>query len=335
LKNVKGNYLIARGEDLEKVKKDLPDVQAYTSGFPKLPIQRVGMRNVEVPFQYRWPSSGQKERVLATIDSFTNLDRDHKGINMSRITRIIMDVMGDPLRSFSDFGEVAQALKAAHGSRYIQIQGRFVLPYQAQTPVSDLTSPETIHLGLESILDGDLLRNFLSLKSTEMSLCPCSKEMSLLKNNISAEERAQLDSLTPKLREKVLAAGFGAHNQKSQVELRVELAQGISLDPGILLKLVKNSVSSPTLTILKRPDEKYETEVAYMGAYIDQDGQLLPQKNGGPMFVEDIARNLSRGLDELIKADVIVDYRVEVNNEESIHSNGILATAVMGPASNS
>jgi GTP cyclohydrolase I len=316
---------------LEQVKKDLPDVQSYTSGFPQLPIQRVGMRNVEVPFLYRWPHSGQKERVLATFDSFTNLDPGHKGINMSRITRTIMGVLGDPMRSFSDFSEVAQALKGAHGSQYIQIQGRFVLPYQARTPITELTSPETIHLGLESILEGDKLRNFLSLKSTEMSLCPCSKEMSLLKNNISASERAELQALSPELREKVLAAGFGAHNQKSQVELRVELAPGVSMDPDVLLQIIKRSVSSPTLTILKRPDEKYETEVAYMGATISPEGKMVPTGHGGPMFVEDIARNLAQGLDALMAKATIVDYRVEVNNEESIHSNGILATAVMGP----
>lgn len=101
----------------------------------------------------------------------------------------------------------------------------------------------------------------------------------------------------------------GAHNQLSIATITVELNKFLWIED--IIELVEKSVSCPVWTTLKRPDEKYVTETAY----------------NNPKFCEDIARDISIKLDELINVNTINDYSVVVNHFESIHNH--IATAII------
>ena len=73
-----------------------------------------------------------------------------------------------------------------------------------------------------------------------------------------------------------------------------------------IVEIVEKSASAPIFTLLKRPDEKYVTELAY----------------DNPKFVEDVARDVAL---ELKKYDKIKWYRVEVESFESIHAHNAYA----------
>ena len=95
--------------------------------------------------------------------------------------------------------------------------------------------------------------------------------------------------------------------------------------------LLDKAFSCPTKTVLKRPDEKYETEVSYMGGFFDttyNPPKFVHVEGSGPKFVEDIARDVADQLQEQLDVS-ISDYVIVVNNDESIHSGDILATAVL------
>jgi GTP cyclohydrolase I len=156
--------------------------------------------------------------------------------------------------------------------------------------------------------------------------------MSLLSNNLNQEERDALSqaNLPDSLREKLQEAGFGAHNQKSRIEIKVELHPELQASAVLawILNIAAKAASSITLSALKRPDEKYITEMSYGGFFIDENFKMQRGEGRGPKFVEDIARQAAESLHAIV-GGMILDFVVVVNNEESIHSNDIAATAIL------
>ena len=108
------------------------------------------------------------------------------------------------------------------------------------------------------------------------SLCPCSKEIS----------------------------DYGAHNQRSEVTIRVELKAPIEWHE--LVRFAEDSASSELWSLLKRPDEKWVTEQAYEN----------------PKFVEDLVRDVALLLN---KDPRVGGNSVDVENFESIHNHSAYA----------
>ena len=140
--------------------------------------------------------------------------------------------------------------------------------------------------GVESLLEyqGRLIREVRGGVGTTWaevvvpvkSLCPCSKEIS----------------------------DYGAHNQRSNVTIRLELLAPISWRE--LVRFAEDQASSEIWSSLKRADEKWITERAYEN----------------PKFVEDMVRDVALALN----ADARVGrYLVDVENFESIHAHSAVA----------
>lgn len=322
--------------------QNLPDMQKTTTGFAKIAINKVGMRNVELPISFFHPILQEVITSKGTFSSYCNLVEDVKGVNMSRISRSLIDVLktmdySKESNLFKMMEDFSYELKKAHQTDNIYTKLRLDYPVYATTPYTMLDSPEYVQLTLETTLKGDELKNYLSIHRIGMSLCPCSKEMSLLGNNVTQEELELLKNLPATLSSKVLAAGFGAHNQRSHVDLTVEVPTGAVLDIESLIKKIDDSYSCTTKTVLKRPDEKYETEVSYLGGFFAEtefgEFEFTKVEGSGPKFVEDIARDVATKLNSLLDKDIL-DYVVVVNNDESIHSGDIEATAILSAGRN-
>ena len=96
----------------------------------------------------------------------------------------------------------------------------------------------------------------------------------------------------------------GAHNQRGTIKIDVKTRHFIWYEE--LIDIAEASASSPLYTTLKRTDEKYVTEHAY----------------ANPRFVEDAAREVVL---RLRKDGRIEEFRVEVENFESIHNHNAYA----------
>ncbi|MEM8883638.1 MAG: GTP cyclohydrolase FolE2 [Planctomycetota bacterium] len=96
----------------------------------------------------------------------------------------------------------------------------------------------------------------------------------------------------------------GAHNQRGHVTVTVELKRFVWIEE--VIELVEGAASCDLYAVLKRPDEKFVTEQAY----------------DNPKFVEDIARDVAVALNAESR---IGEYRVEVENFESIHNHNAYA----------
>lgn len=310
----------------------LPDMQKSETGFYKKGIEKVGVRciNSYIPIKMK---DGSVQKPLATVSSYCSLEGTKKGINMSRISRTINKVLAEDSSGdgFRDLERFVKELKEAHQSPDIYIKAKFQLLLNDNSPMSNLYSQEPVSIVIESQFKDDEYKTFLTVETVEMSLCPCSKTMSMLVNNVTEDERELIETLPDSLKFKILSSGYGSHNQKSFIRATVELKPDSKEDLWIedIRSMIQASSSCPSYSVLKRNDEKFVTEVSYMGGYFDDDKTFNKiEGNFGPKFVEDIIRDLANKLDsELDKT--INDYVLVCNNQESIHSGDIQATSIL------
>lgn len=96
----------------------------------------------------------------------------------------------------------------------------------------------------------------------------------------------------------------GAHSQRAEIRLALRLRGFNWLEE--FIEMAESAGSSPTFPLLKREDEKRVTEQAF----------------AAPCFVEDVARNMARGLEDHLQVSW---FRVEVESLESIHAHNAYA----------
>jgi GTP cyclohydrolase IB len=253
----------------------IPDTQSERDE-RHLAIQRVGVKDVRYPLTLKVAGAQQATAALWTLD--VALPAEQKGTHMSRFVAWL-DALSEALDAaglLRGLDAMLDKLHAAEG----RIEAKFSFFLRKRAPVS----------GLQSLLDyqGALVAERRSGRSSVWvevgvpvkSLCPCSKEIS----------------------------DYGAHNQRSLVTIRVEVAQpdAAPIEWHELVRFAEDAASSEIWPMLKRADEKWVTERAYEN----------------PKFVEDLVRDVALALN----ADARVGrYSVDVENFESIHNHSAYA----------
>ncbi|MEM9284126.1 MAG: GTP cyclohydrolase FolE2 [Verrucomicrobiota bacterium] len=105
---------------------------------------------------------------------------------------------------------------------------------------------------------------------------------------------------------------YGAHSQRGWISVKLDWNAGDEIiSPGEIFEKLQHAGSAPIYPLLKRPDERHVTMTAY-----EQ-----------PAFVEDVARQAVVSLREDSR---ISDFRIEVRNEESIHTHDAIAVVSSG-----
>ena len=290
--------------------KELPkymqlDIQAEETGFANIGINKVGVRKIKCPVAVK-RKDGSIHHSVAEMSCYISLEGDKKGINMSRNSRVLFEHLPSKIVDIHDMGDIALKLTEAHGSDNVSLTLRFEYMHKMPSPVTGIEGFEPCEVTVKTVVKNGVTKSYLRVVAIESSCCPCSKNMSLLKNNITDEELEQIETcLSPTLVDQVLAAGYGAHNQRSHIDMLVELNRDHADVMWIedLITIAKSAASAPTHNILKREDEKYITEKQYFNA----------------KFCEDIIRDTAVLLfEELDKR--ISDFVIVVSNKESIHT---------------
>jgi GTP cyclohydrolase IB len=269
-----------------KLKKDLPDIQEETGGFPKKKIKKVGIRNVIVPISVI-KKDNTINQTTANISIYTNLSSKVKGSNMSRYRIVLEEYLLDKKLNLRDFlREVLQATKSRLGATdaYIKIKFDYFLVKEA--PASKIKSYMNYRCYIEGNLNNNIETFYLNVAIPYTSLCPCSKKIS----------------------------DYGAHNQRSVADVKVELIEGQMCWIEDIIEVVESIASAPIINGLKREDEAYQTEEMYEN----------------PQFVEDMVRNIATKLDENQLDKTIKDYVIVANHFESIHTHDATAIITAG-----
>ena len=108
---------------------------------------------------------------------------------------------------------------------------------------------------------------------------------------------------------------YGAHSQRGWIKVRLDWDNDSDIvEPAKVFEALQHAGSSPIYPLLKRPDERHVTMKAF-----EQ-----------PAFVEDTARQAATLLREELR---VTRFRIDVRNEESIHTHDAIAVITSGDSS--
>ncbi|MCC6682927.1 MAG: GTP cyclohydrolase I FolE2 [Phycisphaeraceae bacterium] len=253
----------------------MPDVQALHDR-RNIPIDKVGVKHIRYPITLTCPATGGVQHTVARVNMYVGLPHHQKGTHMSRFLEVLNQHHAS-LRS-NQIMAVCRDMKKRLESEEAHLEFSFPYFIHKKAPVTGAPGMLDIEVAFEasSGKDGDDFA--MTLKVPATSLCPCSKEIS----------------------------GYGAHNQRCEMVVKVRFAKGKWMWIEQLFDLIEQNASSPVYAVLKRPDEKFVTEAAY----------------DNPKFVEDIVRDLALALDSEERIDW---YAVHSENFESIHNHNAYA----------
>lgn len=239
-----------------------------------IPIEWVGIDRVRYPIVF---DDGQATMTtVASCEVSVGLEADRRGTHMSRMVAFLHEtlVQYDPRQTPS----LLRALATKMGTASASFSVAFPFATTVVAPSTSQLSCQVSDVHLASTLRDGAITLATTVSAEVTSLCPCSKAIS----------------------------DYGAHNQRSQVDLTV-IGPGINPYPMSVSDIGGEIVlhgSAPVIPLVKRADERHLTMLAY-----DQ-----------PKFVEDMVRDVSaamrrRGL----------HHQVKVRNLESIHSHDAVA----------
>ena len=205
---------------------------------------------------------------------YVNLPHNLKGTHMSRFVHILNNhedhITVDTFKKM--ISEMLVLLEAESG----HVEMTFPYFINKTAPASKVKSL----LNYTVTFIGEIKDGLSNLKVKVLvpvtSLCPCSKKIS----------------------------SYGAHNQRSHVTVTVSIKDFIWIEE--IIDIVEKEASSELFALLKRPDEKHVTELAY----------------DNPKFVEDMVRDIAS---HFIDDDRVIEYIVESENFESIHNHSAYA----------
>jgi len=251
----------------------IPDIQAK-GDTRNVAIDKVGVKDVTCPITLKTRDGGEQTTV-ASVNMYVSLPHHQKGTHMSRFLEVL-NQHAHPLTP-EQIPAVCHVIKERLEAEDAHLELSF--PYFVEKP-----APVT---GSKGLMNYDVVFNVacnshtdfaMSVTAPATSLCPCSKEIS----------------------------AYGAHNQRCEIEATVRPREGVTMWIEDLIEHLEAAASCPVFSVLKRPDEKHVTEVAY----------------DNPKFVEDIVRDLALSLEG---DDKVTWYRINSENFESIHNHNAYA----------
>jgi len=264
---------------------DLPDIQG-TKPKIKIPLRRVGVEDVMVPFLLE--SKGGVlgfHNLVANVTMLSNLESDIKGISMSRCIRTLKQYLGKPLKHKLIF-EILKDLKNNLETQESYMKFEFAYPKMKQAPASMNSFPLYYKCFFHGQLQGSKFKFYQGVKVQYASYCPCSSELC---NDLRSKE----------------SNGF-PHAQRSFADVVVQTIEPNYVWLEDIIDDVENSIKTLPYPIIKREDEQRIAEIA----------------SQNPIFVEDAIRQISQTLGSNEK---YFDWIVKCTHEESIHTSQAIA----------
>jgi GTP cyclohydrolase IB len=243
-----------------------------------VPIERVGITKLALPVQIREKDDGF-QHVLAEASMFVEVPATIRGTHMSRFVEVLHEWADRPVSS-SDIESLLLATRERAGSLSAEAGLTFRYFIRKAAPVSGRVGAVDYQCSFRGRIDELGYRFALRVRVPVTTLCPCSKAIS----------------------------DYGAHNQRTFVEVEIESPAKTIVWIEDVVSLVEEQASCPVFSVLKREDEKWATERAYEN----------------PKFVEDVVRDV---LLHLAEHPGVEHLSVTSESIESIHNHNAYAAA--------
>lgn len=249
----------------------MKDIQ-NEKGYRKIDIDKAGVKDIRYPITVL-DKRNKFQHTVASVNMYVDLPHRFKGTHMSRFIEVLNEHRGEI--TVKNFPHILEKMKKRLNAKMAHLEVEFPYFIEKEAPVSraqGLMEYRCRFLGSLGAKKDFMLEVMVPIAT----LCPCSREIS---------ER-------------------GAHNQRGMVSVAIRFRGFIWIED--IVTLVEASASTPLYSLLKRPDEKYVTEMAY----------------DNPMFVEDVVREVASRLG---KVPGVTWFKVEAENWESIHNHSAYA----------
>ncbi len=207
----------------------MEDVQNRPALVP-LPIDRVGVKNLHLPVLMRDKAKG-KQHTVATVDMGVDLPSAFKGTHMSRFVEAL-ESWHEEL-NYASMKRLLEDIKKRLEAERAYIVFRFPYFIRKAAPISQASSLVSYKCTLTGELHGQKPEFVLEVEVPVMTVCPCSKAISV----------------------------EGAHSQRTLVRISVRMRNFLWIEE--LVHMAEQAGSSPVYSALKREDEKYVTEHAF------------------------------------------------------------------------
>jgi len=258
----------------------LEDVQ-QRQDHRQLAIDEVGISGIRYPVVV-WDRQQGKQDTVGEFTMSVDLAADVKGAHLSRFVEVLHEHAAGEVAPHSVAALVATLRTRLHASR-ARVEIGFPFFVRCQAPISGAAALMDYQCTLVGESRHAQFTWSLTVRVPVTSVCPCSKAIS----------------------------DYGAHNQRGYLTVTVRPATtevGPAADIWIddLIDLAEASASAPVRPLVKRPDERHLTMMAF----------------DNPVFVEDMVRNVA---DTLRQDDRVAWFSVEAVNDESIHNHAAYA----------
>jgi GTP cyclohydrolase FolE2 len=233
----------------------------------EIELNKVGVQGLR---KYVIVNGAQKKyHTIVTINSYIKLPSNLRGVHMSRFAESI-DEIPEETTSIEDLAQkISQtSLEKHHFDCCTKVFCEF--PFDRTRPNGE---KEKGIAQMTAKYSTATKRKTLSISVKGALACPCSREM----------------------------CGGLTHNQRGNLRVEIDVSKG-KIDPEEIIEVCSQSFSSPTFSILKRPEEK----------------KLVEQMHQNARFVEDVVRKGVQFLREKYLGRYCV---VKCASYESIHDH--------------
>lgn len=254
----------------------MKDVQSQKAA-RNIALKKVGIKDLKWPVGVLDKNMGHQNTV-AVMDLSVDLPHDVRGTHMSRFVEVLNETKSIGPK---DLENMLETLRTKLEAETAHAKISFDYFIRKQSPVTGITAPYDVQVIYDAEKSEKEFKFIMTVSTPATTLCPCSKEIS----------------------------EFGAHNQRAAIKITVEMEKLVWIED--IVKIAEESASSPIYALLKRADEKWVTEQAYLN----------------PRFVEDVAREAAARLEEF---EGIKWYSAWCESVESIHNHNAFAYTEKG-----
>jgi GTP cyclohydrolase IB len=255
----------------------LDDVQSRldTRG---LSLDEVGITGLRYPVLI-CDRDGAKQETLGEATMSVALSAEAKGTHLSRLVEVMhkhaTEISANALPLITD--TLRQRLVASRARLHLKA----TYFRERRAPVTGMPSMMGYDAVWSAESEAAASHLEISTRVPVTSVCPCSKAIS----------------------------DYGAHNQRGHITVHVRLRPCVTEPLWVedLIDLAERSASAPVYPLLKRPDERHVTMLAF----------------DNPVFVEDMVRNVAHKLRDDPR---VAAFGVHAANDESIHDHTAYAT---------
>jgi len=287
------------------------DIQGMESA-EKYRLSRVGITGVKKPLVVK--RNGRSLELHVVLDLYVDLPARQRGSHLSRnaeaINELVEEAVHNPAESLEDFSaKLARSLLDRHPYAAVAEVHAGADYFLERSNASGGRSLEAFRLlARANAARGDggaQVRKMVGVQVVGMTACPCAME--------TARDLIDREHGDAALREALGRVPGITHNQRNTVTVLLEVAEGHPVEADDLIELVEESLSAPTIGLLKRGDE----------------GALVLAAHKNPKFVEDVVRGvLSRTIGRYAGLPDDAHLTVRSESDESIHRHNAVAERV-------